>query len=81
MPRLPAEIRRHPFRSLGPVALLALAPKCAMCVLAYAGLGAVLGLRGAEICGAGAGPTGGWATALALCGAGLGIAGWLARRS
>ncbi len=81
MPRLLAEIRQHPVRSLGPVALLALAPKCGMCVLAYAGLAAALGLRGAEICGAGGGPGGGGATALAVGGAVLGIAGWLARKS
>lgn len=35
-----------------PAALLALAPKCVLCLLAYAGLGAALGLSGPEICGA-----------------------------
>lgn len=34
-----------------PAALLALAPKCALCVLAYIGLGAALGLGGPEFCG------------------------------
>ncbi len=32
-------------------ALLALGPKCALCVLAYAGLGAALGFGGGELCG------------------------------
>jgi hypothetical protein len=35
-----------------PAALLTLAPKCVLCVLAYAGLAAALGLGGPEICGA-----------------------------
>ena len=33
------------------MALLALAPKCLLCVAAYAGLGAALGLGGPELCG------------------------------
>jgi len=51
MPRWRAEFLRRPFRSLAPVALFALVPKCAVCVLAYAGVGAALGLGGPEICG------------------------------
>jgi len=43
-----------------PAALLALTPKCLLCVLAYAGLGAALGLGGPEICGATSGTTGHW---------------------
>ena len=39
-------------RWLGPAAMLAVAPKCALCLLAYAGLGAALGLGGPELCGA-----------------------------
>ena len=39
-------------RWLAPAAALAFAPKCLLCVLAYAGLGAVLGLGGRELCGA-----------------------------
>jgi hypothetical protein len=35
-----------------PAALFAVAPKCLLCLLAYAGLGAALGLGGPEICGA-----------------------------
>jgi len=35
-----------------PAALLALAPKCLLCIAAYAGLGAALGFGGREICGA-----------------------------
>ena len=81
MPRLLAELRRRPVRSLGPVALLALAPKCGMCVLAYAGLGAALGLSGPEVCGATAGSAGFLAPALVLGGGALGIASWLTRRS
>jgi hypothetical protein len=34
-----------------PTALLALAPKCFLCLLAYVGLGTALGLGGPEICG------------------------------
>jgi hypothetical protein len=37
---------------LVPTALLALAPKCVLCGLAYTGLGAALGVRGPELCGA-----------------------------
>src|SRR5882724_5024825 len=44
-----------------PATLLALTPKCVLCVLAYAGAGIVLGLGGPEICGA-AGPERPWAS-------------------
>ena len=37
---------------LVPAALFAIAPKCILCVIAYAGLGTVLGLGGPELCGA-----------------------------
>jgi len=48
---------------LVPVAWLALAPKCVLCLLAYAGAGTALGLGGPEICGTiGAGRS--WADAL-----------------
>lgn len=43
---------RSACRWLIPVALLAVTPKCFLCVTAYLGLGAVLGLGGPEICGA-----------------------------
>ena len=36
---------------LFPAVLVALSPKCALCVLAYAGAGTVLGLGGPEFCG------------------------------
>jgi len=45
----------HLRRWLIPAALLALLPKCVLCVLAYAGAGTILGWVGPEICGA-AGP-------------------------
>jgi len=35
-----------------PAALLAVVPKCMLCLLAYAGIGAALGLGGPELCGA-----------------------------
>ena len=70
----------RPFRSLAPVALLALAPKCMLCVLAYAGIGAFFGFQGPEICGASASPRGLWASPLAQFGFALGIAGLIVRR-
>jgi hypothetical protein len=39
-------------RWLIPAALLAVAPKCLVCLAAYAGVAAALGLGGAELCGA-----------------------------
>ena len=51
-------VRRRVVRWLWPAALLALTPKCVLCVLAYAGLGSVLGLGGGpELCGAPAVPS------------------------
>jgi hypothetical protein len=62
-----------------PTALFALMPKCLLCMVAYAGLGAALGLGGPEICGASAGSPGSWASSLAWLGAagGLGMIGFL----
>ena len=37
---------------LVPAAALTLTPKCLLCLLGYAGLGAALGLGGPELCGA-----------------------------
>ena len=51
-----------------PAAFLGLAPKCVLCLLAYAGLGAALGLGGPEICGASSGATGHWTVWLAALG-------------
>jgi hypothetical protein len=53
-PRIPEILRRW----VVPAALLALVPKCVLCALAYAGLGAALG--GPEICGAPDGAAGSW---------------------
>ncbi len=39
-------------RWLIPAALLALTPKCVLCLLAYTGLGVALGFGGPELCGA-----------------------------
>ena len=64
-------------RRLGPVLLLLAAPKCLLCLLAYTGLGAALGLAGPELCGVGPAPGAvgtGWLLPL---GAGAGLAGWL----
>lgn len=54
LPR-PSSLRRA-VRWLVPAAALALAPKCLLCVLVYAGLASTLGLGGRELCGAPAGP-------------------------
>lgn len=77
--------RRHEFsrravRWLLPAAVLALTPKCLLCVVAYVGLGAALGLGGSEICGASAGSAASWAWSLAWLGAvgGLAIYGLIA---
>lgn len=60
---------RHPWRAAAALALLALAPKCVVCLAAYVGLGALLGLGGPEICGAPAD----WTTVLAACGVAIGL--------
>ena len=74
------ELSRRVARWLLPAALLALTPKCLLCVLAYVGLGAALGLGGPELCGASVGSPGSWASSLAWLGAagGLGMVGFLA---
>ena len=80
MPSRRTEFSRRATRWLLPAAVLALAPKCLLCVLAYAGLGAALGLGGPEICGASAGLPASWASSLAWLGVagGLGTFGFLA---
>jgi hypothetical protein len=75
-----AETLRHRSRWLAPVALVALAPKCLLCVAAYAGLGAALGLGGREMCGATAGPPGTWVSPLGFLGVALVVFGVLAGR-
>jgi MYXO-CTERM domain-containing protein len=76
MPSRRTESSRRAVRWLLPAALIALTPKCFLCLLAYAGLGAALGLGGPEICGASAGSHGLRASLLAL--AALGIVGLFA---
>lgn len=76
----PADFFRRAIRWFLPTALVALVPKCLLCVAAYAGLGAALGLGGPEICGASVGSPTSWASSLAwlaLAG-GLGTAGFIA---
>ena len=82
MPSRRTEFCSRAVRWLWPTALLALAPKCVLCVLAYAGLGASIGLGGPEICGATAGSPASWAAALAWLGVagGLGACGLLLSR-
>lgn len=69
-------------RWLAPAAALALAPKCLLCLAAYLGLGAALGIAGPEFCGAASSSAASW-VALIL-GASVVIAGvftlWLHRR-
>ena len=80
MPPRHTEFSRRAARWFVPAALLALAPKCLLCVLTYAGLGAALRLGGPEICGVSAGSPGSWASSLAWLGVagGLGTFGFLA---
>jgi hypothetical protein len=56
-----------------PTALFALMPKCLLCVVAYAGLGAALGLGRSEICGAPAGSPASWVSSLAWLGVASGL--------
>lgn len=53
-------------------ALLAAAPKCVLCLLAYTGLAAALGFAGPELCGAPAGPAVPWLLLCSAAGALLG---------
>jgi hypothetical protein len=80
MPSRRTEFSRRAVCWLWPAALLALAPKCVLCVLAYAGLGAAIGLGGPELCGGSTGAPVTWATSLAWLGvaSGLGVFGLLA---
>lgn len=73
------EIFRRAARWFLSTAALALAPKCVVCVAAYFGLGAALGLGGPEICGASAGPAVPWATLLAASGVILSVIGLVTR--
>ena len=73
-PRTESFLLSRAVRWLLPTALLALAPKCLLCVAAYTGIGAALGLGGPEICGASAGSPGSWASSLAWLGVAAGLA-------
>ena len=64
---------RHSFHTLAPFALLALAPKCLVCLAVYAGLGVALGLTGPELCGAPASGTGAVMSWLSAAGVAVGI--------
>ena len=78
--RLVERVRRPLARARGwliPAALLGLTPKCVLCVPAYLGLGAALGLGGPELCGTSTEPR---AWLLPAVGAGLGVIGILAWR-
>ncbi|TSJ78049.1 hypothetical protein [Rariglobus hedericola] len=77
MPSRQPEVPRRAIHWLLPAALLALAPKCMLCVLAYAGAGAVLGLSGPEICGASTPVPIAYATLLAWLGATAGLAAFI----
>jgi hypothetical protein len=81
MPPPHSELHRRAIRWLVPAAALALVPKCLLCVLAYAGLGATLGLGGREICGVPSGSPGSWTPSLALPGAALLVVGAWATRT
>lgn len=73
-PRIERSLRA--VRWLVPAAAIALAPKCLLCIVAYAGLGSALGLGSAELCGAPAASSHAWLILLGvslLC-----SAGWLA---
>ncbi|MCX6955838.1 MAG: hypothetical protein NTV51_27150 [Verrucomicrobia bacterium] len=68
---------RRTVRWVVPAALLALAPKCLVCLLGYAGLGAALGLAGPELCGAPESSLTPSMVALGVAGTALGLGtGW-----
>ena len=67
-------------RWLLPTALLALTPKCLLCIAAYAGLGAALGFGGPEMCGAPNTTPMSWVSLVALFGIDLGVVGILVGR-
>jgi len=73
-PSFPQPVRSRGQRTrawLASATVLALAPKCVLCVVAYTGGGAALGSVGRELCG-GVDATPGWITALAWLG-GVGL--------
>jgi hypothetical protein len=64
---------------LMPAVLLALAPKCLLCVAAYLGLGAVLRFGGPELCGASGNGAGHWLVWLPALGLTAGAIGLFVR--
>src|SRR5690349_18598342 len=68
MPSPRIKLSRHAVRWLWPAAAAALIPKCALCVLGYAGLGTALGLGRPEICGAATGSSFAWVSAFVWIG-------------
>ncbi len=75
--RLPSNQRpevRSLHRWLVPAALLAAAPKCVLCLLAYTGVAAALGVGGPELCGAAPGGAGSWLAVFSVAGGLLGAA-------
>jgi hypothetical protein len=80
MSRWLTDFLQRPLQTLLPAALLILAPKCVVCVLAYAGIGTFFGIRRLEICGPSVGSSGPWVSLLALLGVALGIPGLFANR-
>jgi hypothetical protein len=76
-PRQPPFKRARRLRRwLIPAALFALAPKCVLCLLAYSGLAAALGVAGPELCGAPAGVAAeSWALSPALTAVAFGVLG------
>jgi hypothetical protein len=71
----PVELFRGARNWLVPAALLAVAPKCLLCLAAYIGIGTALGFGGPELCGA-TEPTH-WTPVML---GGLGAAGFLLHR-
>jgi hypothetical protein len=79
MSSLRAEILRRSSRWATAAVVLALTPKCMLCLAAYVGLGTALGLSAPELCGAPADSPSSWAWILVVLGIALGILGLLAR--
>jgi len=75
MSRSRAEIVRRAIRWLPVAAIVALAPKCLLCLAAYAGVGAALGttLGGLEICGGATGRPGNSIAWFTMLGAVVGL--------
>jgi hypothetical protein len=75
MSRSPVEILRGSLRWLPAAALVAVAPKCIVCLAAYLGVGATLGVKfaGPEICGAPARTLEGAIAWFSMAGAAVGI--------